>query len=223
MDWFSGASGQKSYIIHQDSHHGWQEGSAWTFEGGDANPSWDMNWRITGSAQSGAASGSDHFVNVALAVTNNTNSFQSFSTVVTLNLPEMLTGGTVIDGSVSASVTDVFGDGAELRTFNDLPIYQAVTDESFVAHTLLDPQYSLIASPGGGASDSMTFGDPTPLAGPSTISTISIQIDFELSPYDTANVVGTFRVAQAVPAPAAMPLLAGFMLALGSRRRRRQN
>lgn len=225
MDWMPGNGSAQQFVMHEDSAAQWFDPSsdAWVFEGSSGSSAWGMEWSITANDEADIATGSgSQFVNANLAVTNNTGSFQSFFAIVTLALPEQFTGGTLMNGSVSASVQDVFGSGAEIRTVNDNPIYQAFIDGTppdAPVQTLLDPSYSLTAPVGGTESDSDTFGIPNPIAGPEALNTISVVLEFELSPFDTANVVGTFEVAS-LPAPGALPLLAGLGLFGVSRRRR---
>jgi len=226
MDWMTGSGSAHQYVMHEDSAAQWFDPSddAWVFEGSSSSSAWGMEWSIAANDEADIATGGSgsQFVNANLAVTNNTGSYQSFFAIVTLALPQQFTGGTLMNGSVSASVQDVFGSGAEIRSFDDSPIYQAFIDGTppdAPVQTLLDPSYSLTAPVGGTDSDSDTFGIPNPILGPEALNTISVVLEFELSPFDTANVVGTFEIAK-LPAPGALPLLAGLGLIGMSRRRR---
>lgn len=224
LNWKSSASQQPyKYVMHQDSDNYWPGGSngGWVFEGGDSASAWSIDWTMEAADLPGvAASGASQFVNANLAVTNNSDTFQTFFALVTLNLPKEFLGGTLMNGSVSASVQDVFFDGAEIRSSEDEPLYQAFIDDSPV-QSLFPAPYSLVAANGQTESDSDTFGiSGGPIAGPEALESISVLLTFELSPYDTANVVGTFEIAPLVPAPGALPLLAGLGLAFSSRRRR---
>src|SRR5690606_12806773 len=99
------------------------------------------------------------------------------------------------------------------------PIYSAFIDGA-QQHSLMDAAYSLTASPFSSNSDTETFGMPMPLVGPDAINEIAVWLKFELSPGDTATVVGSFYVVP-IPAPASLPLLAAMGLFAGARRRRR--
>lgn len=225
LDWNASGTGQPStYVMHEDSDSYWYDKSnnAWAFLGGDNGSAWDLNWMMEAADAPGGAlgdPGASQFVNANLAVTNNTDSFQTFVGLVTFLLPKEFHGGTLMNGSVSVSVQDVFGDGAEIRSVGDMPIYQALIDGSPV-QDLLPSDFSLIATGGSTESESDSFGIPNPIGGPEAMESISVLLTLELSPYDTANIVGTFEVAAALPAPGALALLAG--LGLISSRRRRQ-
>jgi hypothetical protein len=224
LNWNASGTGQpNTYVMYEDSDSFWYDKSnnAWVSQGGDNGSAWNMNWTtVAADAPGGAlgAPGASQFVNANLAVTNNTDSYQTFIGLVTFLLPKEFHGGTLMNGSVSVSVQDVFGTGAEVRTVDDVPIYQAFIDGAMV-QDLFPGDFSLIATGGVTESTSDSFGIPSPIGGPEAMETISVMLNFELSPYDTANVVGTFEVAAALPAPGALALLAGFGL-ISSRRRR---
>jgi hypothetical protein len=225
LDWNASGTGQpNTYLMHKDSDSYWYDksSSAWVFQGGDNGSAWSMNWTMGAAAFPGGSLGdpeASQFVNANLAVTNNTDKFQTFIGLVTLPLPKEFHGGSFINGSVSVSVQDVFENGAEVRSVDGVPIYQAFIDGALVQE-LFPAKFSLIATGGATESASDSFGIPDPINGPEAMETISVLLTFELSPYDTANVVGTFEIAAAVPAPGALALLAGLGL-ISSRRRRR--
>jgi hypothetical protein len=229
-DWSGG--GPSHFVMHQHSDKYWykEDTNSWGFEGGAAGPqgengsgTWTLGWTVEATDAPGAASsGASQFVNANLAITNLTGQAQTFSALVTLALPKSFTGGTVMDGSVAALVSDNDDAGATLTNANGNPIYSAFIDNGppmgTPVQTLLD-SVTLAAGPGSTASDDESFGFPNPVPGPEALNTISVFLEFELSAFDSANVVGTFRISQAVPAPGALPLLAGLAL-LGGRRRR---
>jgi hypothetical protein len=224
LDWNASGSGDRTiYTMHQDSDSYWFDDSsnAWVFQGGDNGSAWGLNWTMEAADVPGGAAGSpglSQFINANLAVTNNTDTFQTFSGLVTFMLPKEFVGGTLMNGSVSVSVQDVFQNGAEVRAVDDLPIYQSFIDGNSIK-ALFDDDFSLIATDGGTESDSDSFGIPAPMPGPEALVSISLMLNFEVSPYDTANVVGTYEIASAIPAPGALALIAGFGL-ISSRRRR---
>jgi MYXO-CTERM domain-containing protein len=230
MQWFASNDGVDpvTYYMHAESDEviPGADGS-WQFIGGTTglNKTWLLGWDVAALPHpngAGTSSGSA-YVTANLAVTNNTASYQSFWALVTVALDEPITGATFMNGQASAAVTDSLGNGAEIRTitsgpFAGDPVYTGLIDGS-PAHTLFDSPFSLTAGPFGSNSISATFGQPVPILGPEALTTISVWLKIELSPFDTANIVGTFEVAP-VPGPAALPLLAAFGLAMGRRRRR---
>ncbi len=223
LDWSASGSGQSSsFLMHEHSDNDWFDSStnAWSFQGGANKSAWGLNWVVEAANSPGALAGTlpaNQFVNANLAVTNNTDSYQTFVGLVTFLLPTEFQGGTLMNGSVSASVQDVFGTGAEIRSVDDQPIYQALIDGANV-QDLISSNFSLTANGGATESASDSFGIPSPVSGPVAMESISVLLTFELSPHDTANVVGSFEIA-AIPAPGAMALFAG--LGLFSSRRRR--
>ncbi len=225
LDWSaSGTDHQNTYLMHQDSDTHWYDNSsnAWVFEGGDTSSAWGLSWNMTAGDVLGTTTGDagiSQFINANLAVTNNSDSFQTFSGLVTFLLPKEFVGGTLMNGSVSASVQDVFGDGAEIRSVDNLPIYQSYIDGNPI-QALFESDFSLTATNGETVSESATFGISSPMVGPDALVSISLMLNFELSPYDTANVVGTYEIASMIPAPGALPLLAAMALGFTSRRRR---
>jgi len=225
LDWSaSGTGNQNTYLMHQDSDNHWYDNSSngWVFQGGDNGSAWGLNWNMTaGDAPSAVAGGSgiSQFINANLAVTNNTDTFQTFTGLVTFLLPSDFVGGTLMNGSVSVSVQDLFNDGAEVRAVDDEPIYQSFIDGNPIM-SLFDNDFSILATGGATESDSTSFGIPNPIAGPEALTSISILLNFEVSPYDTANIVATYEIASLIPAPGALPLLAALALGFTSRRRR---
>jgi uncharacterized protein (TIGR03382 family) len=224
IDWDWSGGNPAHYVMHEDSDEFWYDpkSSAWSFIGSDGGQSWGMDWDVMATGNPANAASGTQFVTANLAVTNNTDQYQAFSALVTLALPNAFVGGTLMRGSVAVSVTDVFGGGAEVRSSGNAPIYQAFINNvppGAPVETLMNPFYSLTAPPNGGNSDSETFGIPNAVPGPAALTTISVYLNFELSPFDTANVVGYFEISK-VPAPGALPMLAAFVLGFGGRRRR---
>lgn len=225
LDWSASSTGApNTYLMHEDSDDYWLDESsdAWVFQGGANGSAWGLNWTMEAADVPGGASGSpgvNQFINANLAVTNNTDTYQTFSGLVTFLLPKEFGDGTLMNGSVSVSVQDSFSNGAEVRSVDDLPIYQSFIDDNPI-QPLFEDDFSITATDGGTASDSESFGIPSPIPGPEAMQSISIMMNFELSPFDTANLVGTYEIAAPLPAPGALPLLAGLGLAFSARRRR---
>lgn len=231
MEWFASNDGVNPVMYNMSEHSDTIRdlgGGTWSYAGQQTglNDSWALQWDMLANANGAGGiatgGGGSSFVTAHLAVTNNSFSTQSFWALVTLTLDNPIIGGTLMNGQSSAAVTDFFGDGATLGTissgmFAGDPIY-AGRINGVTQQTLMDSPFLLTANPNSSNSDSATFGTPVPLVGPDA-TTISVWLKFELSAFDTANVVGVFEVA-AIPAPATLPLLAALSL-VGVRRRRR--
>ncbi|MBT8485408.1 MAG: hypothetical protein HKO59_06065 [Phycisphaerales bacterium] len=180
---------------------------------------YDVDWDVSVNDDTfgGLTGGDGPFINAAITVTNNSDEFQSFSLLMTLGGVSPIGPSSLMAGSVGATVTNNQVDGdATLRAGAGGSVYSGLIDLASVA-TLWDDPYSLVATgPFATASDDTSFGDPVKVPGPAVTDSISILLEFELSPRDSASVSGTFSV---VPGPGALSLLAVFGLA-GRRRRR---
>lgn len=150
---------------------------------------------------------------------NDTNEVQVFNIIVSLPVAPF-GGATKIGGSIAGSVTDQNKDGyASFATVDSLPIYHGTIDgESWL--TLFDAPYLAEVTVPGGTTDLGPDADGLPGAtkdGPVGVSDIiSIELTFELSPGDYANLNGLF-IVQYVPTPAGALVLLG----LAAKRRRR--
>lgn len=156
----------------------------------------------------------DPTVTVTTVYTNPTAATQSYA-FATLTPTSPLGAPTQISGTLSISVIDLGNDGASLSTVGASPLYAGQIDGVTVA-TLLDAPYSLVASAGGSASNTASFG---PQASAVAVnSNIGILLTFSLSAGDTATFVGRFDV---VPEPGTALTGALLMGGLLTRRRRR--
>ncbi len=182
---------------------------------------WHLDYLCTfadGRPAGAASGGGSAFVTANIVVTNNSNSTQTFSL--------LMTQGTVVSfpdadmsGSVVGTVTDLTFDDATVAAASGGSIYTSFIDGTAV-QSLLDDPFSqsaggpLLSSQVGPAS----FGTPDPLAsGEDLDNDIAIFLEFTLSAGDSASFTAIFEV---VPAPAALALFAG--VGLVSRRRRRR-
>lgn len=187
-----------------------REQTGWRYRGGLTNALWNLTWDCVANE--------DPFVDATINVTNTSNSTQVFWVLMPLNIVPSLPLGTIMDGDVSAVISDQNFSGAGLlSTAGADPIFQGYIDGAAVPNaTLWNAGYSLAAPPFGAANDMDNFDG---LIGPAAINQIGIRLRFELSAGDSASVTGIFNVNQ-IPAPAGLSLLAVFG-AVASRRRRR--
>jgi MYXO-CTERM domain-containing protein len=165
----------------------------------------------------------DPFIIGNILVTNTTAVTQEL--FVDISLPTGFSrSATLVGGSISASVTDLNGNGATLASIGDSGLFSALTDVGYgtqsVASTLLT---SASVTAGSNMSASLApaaFGDPIPsqLHGP-VYENITIRFRFTLTAGDAASFTSIFAV-QAVPAPGAAVLLGMAGLTAGRRRRR---
>ncbi|MHC5022343.1 MAG: hypothetical protein ACYTGG_00330 [Planctomycetota bacterium] len=222
--------GQVEYNMGTESDQtGTDPDGLFFFTGGTQSQEWEMNWdiRTTESGVAGGPAGAGNsLVTADLAITNLTGQRQFFFALVTVNLDAPILGSTITNGSVSASVLDLFGSGsADISTiqsgqFANDPIYAGYIDgtASGPARTMWNDPYLLQTNEiGGTATDFDTFAGE---AGPEANTSISVWLKVELSPFDQANLIGTFEVGP-VPAPGALSLLAMAGVASFGRRRRR--
>ncbi len=165
----------------------------------------------------------DPFIVGNLVVTNTSGQTQTFFLDVSLPINQAF-ASTVIGGSITGTVTDLTGDGAEVSSTPDgTAIYRAYTDVApdFSSGNLAG---SLLAgaSAAAGAFQSATigpaeFGGPIPAQPYGAVTTnIAIRLQFTLTAGDSASFTSLFVV---VPTPGALAV-AAFGLVGGSRRRR---
>lgn len=130
-------------------------------------------------------------------------------------------GASIMSGSVTATVTDLNGNGAVLGAVGSLPIYTATVNDVSV-RTLWQPfsnfnvgQFlSQATTPGAFA------GEVIPGGSTSSDALLGIILKFTLSAGDSVSFASTFTV-NSVPAPGALALLAVSGATGAGRRRRR--
>lgn len=149
---------------------------------------------------------------------NTSEETQAFSVVVTLPVA-VWANATTIGASIGGSVTDANSDGdALLSSISNGPVFNGLIDGA--AWLPLFEGISVTAPYAGGTT---IISDVDGLPGPSKPGplgvdfTISITLDFNLTPGDRASFTGVF-IVEYVPAPSAALLLVGGAL-LGRRRR----
>jgi uncharacterized protein (TIGR03382 family) len=130
-------------------------------------------------------------------------------------------GASVMSGSVTATVSDLNGNGAVLSAVGSLPIYTATVND-VAMRTLWQPfsnfnvgQFlSQSTTPGAFANEVIPGGST------SSDALLGIMLKFTLSAGDTVSFASTFTVSN-VPGPGAMALLAVSGAAGVGRRRKR--
>jgi len=148
----------------------------------------------------------DPFLHLTLSLTNLMSVAQNFTQTITLPVSPQIIGGSLTGGSVSGTLTDTGGGGAQLRTISTgAPIYMSRIDGTDHKPLMTAPQsFTTIpyGTTGFGPDD---FGTPIPtLAGPDVLTDIEIEINFELSGNDFAAIGATFVV---VPEPGTLVLV----------------
>jgi hypothetical protein len=132
---------------------------------------------------------------------NTTSSVQAYEYSVSVPLAGPR-GSMFMAGTVTASLIDLNGNGAFIRTANQSPVYSAAIDQS-VVHSLWLPGWS--HSVGGfvsGAADPARFSRVPINVASDPMGTMQVTLRFELSPRDMATIGAMFEVAP-IPGPAA--------------------
>ncbi len=195
--------------------------TGWRYSGDLVGPSdlWDLSWNCVFYDGSGtAASGTSAFVTANIVVTNNSNSTQGFSLLMSLPVARAILSP-LERGSIVGTVTDLSFDDALVSAPPGGSIYTSRIDTVDEVSLLSDP----FSQAAGGPLQSHVVG-PADFGLPNVIpasqdvdSSIAILLSFRLSAHDSASFTAIFEV---IPGPGALPVLAAFGL-LGGRRRRR--
>jgi hypothetical protein len=146
-----------------------------------------------------------------ILVTNNSAVTQSFNILVAL--PTTFGSPNQILGSITTQVIDGTSGGATLTAPANGSVYQAIIDGTTVA-TLQDDPFVLVAPAAGVNNDLESFGPA--VNGLAVTSYIAIELNFTLSPGDSAAILSRFDV---IPEPASLALLGVASILLVGRRR----
>lgn len=154
-------------------------------------------------------------VTLSYFVTNTSATTQSYS--ITETLGGVTFGGPLLlSGSIVGTVTDLDGDTASASSILGGSIYTAMIDGNDVFSLMTSYTFSAPGPFLSGSSPVQSFSAQPLVVGVS--STMSIHLEFELSPGDSVNFASVFTV---VPAPAAFVALSGLAGLVGGSRRRR--
>lgn len=157
----------------------------------------------------------DPFIIANIVYTNISSSTQNVTLEFVLPIG-MSMSSSLIGGSVSGSLTDVNGDGANFSAIDGGSAYQARADGSTAAGMLTGANVN--AGPfGSSLIGPESFGTPIPSLPYGAINfDMAIRYEFSLTAGDSVSLAGSFV---AVPAPGAVALL-GIAGLVGRRRRR---
>lgn len=179
-------------------------GDLFRISGSWSSADWECSWELELDP--------DPFVFSDINLRNLTGSTQDFSIEVLLAAAPVGAPSTMT-GSVSGSVGDFTGNGAELRDFGGAALYEALVDGGTV-RTLYDGPQAFIAGAG------LTAGLPTQSfigeSGPAVLSEIGIRNTFTLTPGDNAQLTSTFLI---IPTPGSGALMLAACV-ISSRRKR---
>lgn len=168
-----------------------------------------------------AGSASAALVTINQTFYNSSSSTRRYSLRQT-SMPSGIVSGAeyLMVGSITATLTDLTGNGARLASSGASPVYRATIDGVTVKEMWLAPFEFKFATPFGSQSAvPESFSEPIP-SGSSPLGLVGVDLVFELSAGDTASVVATFDIVF-VPAPAAAALLTVAGAVVPSIRRRR--
>jgi hypothetical protein len=157
----------------------------------------------------------DPFVLNNILITNNTGVTQIHT--VTVGLPTSFGAPNQIKGTVTTGVIDGGLDGATVATVVGVPIYRAKIDNTSIVGTLQNHPFSVSVPPAGGSAASTANFGPVGNAVPVN-SSINIELNFTITPGDTATLISRFDVF--VPEPTSFGLIASALAFMAAVRRR---
>jgi hypothetical protein len=161
---------------------------------------------------------SDPVVTGTTGVTNLFSSTQQITLLFTLPIAP-IPGATLSGGSYRGTVTDNNGDGATISAPTGSALYTAKIDGVNTQSLYPDPNSFSAGSFGSANIPSTNFGSPIPsLLGGPALTSIGIQLDFNLTGLDSASFTSN-HVVQPVPEPQTGALVAMGLALLALRRR----
>jgi len=186
------------------------------YKGKGKQGAFDVDWTIEVDP--------DPFINIWVELENTEATTKDFTFITTLDIAPQLTGGIVTGGSLSGTLIDMTGDGAELSKISGVPMYMSRIDGSDYYPMDLPSVPVVAAAHGTAGVGPVDFGAPIPSIEEPTmdvLDTIEIEINASVSGYDRAFIVATF-VVEPIPEPSTLALLSMgvFGLLLHARRRR---
>ena len=181
---------------------------------------WSVNIVAATAALGLGATASANVVSLSQTFFNSSGSARTYTYYQYANVAGGA-GASVMSGSVTATVTDLNGNGAVLGAVGSLPIYTATIND-VAMRTLWQPfsnfnvgQFlSQSTAPGAFANEVIPGGSA------SSDALLGIVLKFTLSAGDTVSFASTFTVSN-VPGPGAMALLAVSGATGAGRRRKR--
>jgi MYXO-CTERM domain-containing protein len=193
----------------------------WHWWGSYGNENWTLQSDIIGGHSGSPFGGGGDMISAFMALQNLTANTNTYTITVNMAI-DPIAIATFMDGSVGGSVTDSNGNGqAVAAAVSGGSMYIGLINAAGVASTaLLEYPYSASVINSGGTESigPASFGQPSPIFGPSGVNSIGIQLQVTLTPGDTVVMSSFFRV-EPIPAPAGLALL-GLAGLAGSRRRR---
>jgi len=168
----------------------------------------------------------DPVVNNIIAVTNNTAATQTYILSVVLPVAPPVLPSSLIGGSVQGGITSDATPGTlSSNGLSGNAIYTAFIDGGPVGTLLPDPSSissgAFLSANFLSPPNTLAFGTPIPSApGPAALASIGINLEFTLTPGDSASFTSIF-VVEPIPEPNTFALVALGLVGLAARRGRR--
>ncbi len=207
--------------VMPDSTRSW---TGWLYTGTDSGliDEWTLSWSVVfHEAADGVATGGGAFVTTHIVITNNLLTTQNFTSQLTLPLAKSVLSP-MMRGEIFGMLTDLTLDEATLWAPTGSRIYTPRIDgfDESVGYLLSDP-YELTAQVLSQAQvGPASFGVPAlEAASRDATESIGMFLNFDLTAGDSVALIASLEILP-VPAAGALPLLPGFGLLAGRRRRR---
>jgi len=155
---------------------------------------------------------SDPFINAVYGLTNNADTTQNFTLMVSIPVFPQITPDSLMGGSTGGSITDANFDGVgTVSTVGLSPFYLGMIDGAG-ALPLHTAPFSVSAPFAGGTANipALNAGLPGPtLPGPAVMTDIGITHRFSLTAHDTVGITSFFVVT---PEPTSLLLIGALVL-----------